>query len=92
MTTISINFGKFWRCGFYDWRIISISPEGKLKTLDLIGKPDSILHELKHQASASGSSAFDDGFDDLGSLAQGRFIVQTKGMRDLTCHEVMVDF
>ena len=27
---ISINFGKFWKCGFYDWRLVSITPEGKL--------------------------------------------------------------
>ena len=27
---ISINFGKFWKCGFYDWRLVAISEDGKL--------------------------------------------------------------
>jgi hypothetical protein len=27
---IHLNFGKFWKCGFYDWRLVSISEEGKL--------------------------------------------------------------
>jgi hypothetical protein len=27
---ISINFGKFWKCGFYDWRLVSITEDGKL--------------------------------------------------------------
>jgi molybdenum cofactor biosynthesis enzyme MoaA len=30
--------------------------------------------------------------DDLGSLAQGRFVVHAKGMRDQVFHEVNVDF
>ena len=37
---IQINFGKFWKCGFYDWRIVSISAEGKLAPLEIIGKPE----------------------------------------------------
>ena len=28
--SLSINFGKFWKCGFYDWRIIVVNGEGKL--------------------------------------------------------------
>ena len=27
---ICINFGKFWKCGFYDWRLVSITDDGKL--------------------------------------------------------------
>lgn len=29
-TEISINFGKFWKCGFFDWKLITISDNGKL--------------------------------------------------------------
>jgi len=27
---INLNFGKFWKCGFYDWRLVLINDEGKL--------------------------------------------------------------
>ena len=37
---VQINFGKFWKCGFYDWRLVSISTEGKLAPLEIIGKPE----------------------------------------------------
>jgi hypothetical protein len=40
---IKINFGKFWKCGFYDWRLVSISEEGKLTPLEIIGKPDPVF-------------------------------------------------
>ena len=26
---LNINFGKFWKCGFYDWRIVEINDEGR---------------------------------------------------------------
>jgi starch synthase len=32
-TEISINFGKFWKCGFYDWRIIIVKETGKMAPL-----------------------------------------------------------
>lgn len=37
-TEIWINFGKFWKCGFYDWRIVMIKETGRLTPLDMIGK------------------------------------------------------
>jgi len=43
MYEININFGKFWKCGFYDWRLVSISDEGKLTPLEIIGKPDPVF-------------------------------------------------
>lgn len=43
MFEISINFGKFWKCGFYDWRLVSISEDGKLQPLEIIGKPDPVF-------------------------------------------------
>lgn len=29
-TEIFINFGKFWKCGFYDWRLIIVKDNGRL--------------------------------------------------------------
>ena len=43
-TEISINFGKFWKCGFYDWRIVAVKETGRLQPLDMIAKVDSSLH------------------------------------------------
>lgn len=40
---ININFGKFWKCGFYDWRLVSISEDGKLQPLEIMGKPEPVF-------------------------------------------------
>ena len=40
-TEISINFGKFWKCGFYDWRIVAVKDTGRLQPLDMLAKVDS---------------------------------------------------
>lgn len=40
---MSVNFGKFWKCGFFDWRLVSISDDGKLQPLEIIGKPDPVF-------------------------------------------------
>ena len=45
---ISINFGKFWKCGFYDWRLVSISDDGKLQPLEIIGKPDPVFPSINN--------------------------------------------
>ena len=89
MAEISINFGKFWKCGFYDWRLVSISSEGKLAPLEIIGKPEPVYPTVC-------DSDFEDHYegaieDEVGCLAQGRFIVHARGMRDHSFHEVQVD-
>ena len=33
-TEISINFGKFWKCGFYDWRVVLVKDNGRLQPLE----------------------------------------------------------
>lgn len=40
-TEISINFGKFWKCGFYDWRIVAVKDTGRLQPLEMIAKVDN---------------------------------------------------
>lgn len=40
-TEISINFGKFWKCGFYDWRIVAVKETGRLQPLEMIAKVDA---------------------------------------------------
>ena len=87
---ISINFGKFWKCGFYDWRLVSISEDGKLQPLEIIGKPEPVFPSVN-------SSVYDDFYEqsieeEVGSIAQGRFIVHARGMRDHSFHEVQIDY
>ena len=87
---ISINFGKFWKCGFYDWRLVSISDDGKLQPLEIIGKPDPVFPSINN-------AGYDDYYeqsaeDEVGSIAQGRFIVHARGMREHSFHEVQIDY
>jgi hypothetical protein len=42
-TEISINFGKFWKCGFYDWRIVLVQENGRLKPLEMLSKNDNVI-------------------------------------------------
>ena len=63
---LSINFGKFWKCGFYDWRVIVINGEGKL-SIPLLTQPPSThsfpISRQSHRASADGHD-FEDDMDD----------------------------
>jgi hypothetical protein len=86
---ININFGKFWKCGFYDWRIVSVSNEGKLAPLEIIGRPDPVYPTVE-DADVHGYGDFP-AEEEVGSLAQGRFIVHARGFRDHSFHEVQVD-
>lgn len=36
---ISINFGKFWKCGFYDWRLVLLGNDGRANALNLTKPP-----------------------------------------------------
>jgi hypothetical protein len=36
---LSINFGKFWKCGFFDWRIIEVTNQGRFQPCEIIGRP-----------------------------------------------------
>ena len=91
-TEISINFGKFWKCGFYDWRIVVIKENGRLQPLQMLAQTDnSIISQLK-QSWSPDYYADSHEADVSGQQAQGRFIVHAKGMRDHIFHEVYVDY
>ena len=91
--SLSINFGKFWKCGFYDWRVVVIDREGKLSTPLLTQPPTTNsfpINRLNRLVSNDGD--FDDDMDDDNPFAQGRFIVHAQGMRDQCFHEMQVDY
>jgi len=79
---ISLNFGKFWKCGFYDWRIVAITPEGKLQPLEIIGKPQPVF------PTRSDDDYYEEDEQNIGCIAQGRFVVHSRGIRDHAFHEV----
>jgi len=91
--TISINFGKFWKCGFFDWRIIEVNEQGKFVPCQIVGQPDPVFpfQEDMNNDFYDGLEA-DENQQNVGSLAQGRFIAHARGMRDHTFHEVQVDY
>lgn len=37
---ISINFGKFWKCGFYDWRLVLLGDDGRANALNMTKPAD----------------------------------------------------
>ena len=84
-----INFGKFWKCGFYDWRLVCVSEAGKLDPLAIISIPEPSFPTQRTQA-------YDDYYAEqdaeLGTVAQGRFVVHAKGVKDLSFHEVQIDY
>ena len=47
-----MNFGKFWKCGFYDWRLIMINGEGKLRPLQLTKPPVTHSFPIKRIISS----------------------------------------
>jgi starch synthase len=85
---INVNFGKFWKCGFYDWRLVSVSSDGKLSPLEIIGRPAPVYPTVDDYDADHYDGMVE---DEVGSLAQGRFIVHARGFRDHSFHEVQVD-
>ena len=55
---ISINFGKFWKCGFFDWRLFEISPNGKFSPCEIIGHPEPMFPIVRQE------NVFNDYYDD----------------------------
>lgn len=64
MTEIFINFGKFWKCGFYDWRLVVVKDNGRMQPLEMIGKPEPVFPTFK-----SGAASYYDEDDSMGTLA-----------------------
>jgi|JI9StandDraft_2_1071091.scaffolds.fasta_scaffold55469_4 hypothetical protein len=68
----------------YDWRLVQINPQGQMKPLDLFYQ-----QSLKEKIFGR----VDEEDDVIGTrLAQGRFIVHAKGLRDQIFHEIQVDY
>ena len=93
---ISMDLGKFKKCGYYDWKLVRMEKSGKIKGLYKISNMD----ELKSSANLSGSNAsFNEEISknrqasiEKSRPVQGRFIVHPESSRSLQIHEVFVDF
>jgi len=91
---ITINFGKFWKCGYYDWRLVSVSEDGKLVPLEIVGAPEPTFPSQQSSIYDDHDDYYeeDEGTKDIGSIAQGRFVVHTRGVKDQSFHEVQIDY
>lgn len=91
--SIAINFGKFWKCGFYDWRIIVINGKGALSSPFLTQPPKTHSFPIARSRTTSidDGNYMDEEEEDC-PQAQGRFIVHAKGIRDQCFHEVQIDY
>ena len=78
--------GKFWKCGFYDWRLVQIGDDGKLYPLEVIGKVDPVFPTQMHDE-------YENPDEEEGAfIAQGRYIVHAKGFKEQSFHEVQIDY
>jgi hypothetical protein len=66
---------------------VLVKDNGRLQPLEMVGKPEPAFPTMH-----SRDQDYYDEDDTLGSLAQGRFVVHAKGVRDHIFHEVQVDF
>jgi len=93
---VSLDLGKFKKCGYYDWKLVRMEKSGKIKGLYKVSNMD----DLKSSANLTQSTASfsDENQKDIRAAieksrpVQGRFIVHPEFGRSLQIHEVFVDF
>lgn len=93
---VSMDLGKFKKCGYYDWKLVRMEKSGKIKGLYKV----SNMEDLKSSANLSLShSSFNDSSEKSNKAnieksrpVQGRFIIHPEYARSLQIHEVFVDF
>ncbi|CAK79065.1 unnamed protein product (macronuclear) [Paramecium tetraurelia] len=76
-----MDFGRFKRCGFYDWKLIRMTTSGKLQSLQKIMN----LDELKSNVEITALQMME------AKPIQGRFIVHPRDSKNLQIHEIYVD-
>ena len=74
-----INFGKFWKCGYYDWRLVQIKDDGTIQPLYLKEAPTVTNYPFQKKFGRMPSDY--DVYDEPEPLiSQGRYVVQSKGI------------
>lgn len=82
---VSLDLGQFTKCGFYDWKLVKIQKNGKVKGLYKVYD----LKELTSKTSLS-NLVFDNRSYKCKPI-HGRFIVHPAETHSLQIHEVFVD-
>lgn len=91
---VSLDLGKFKKCGYYDWKLVRMEKSGKIKGLYKISNID----DFKSSANLGSNSSFSEDIQKSRAIIekskpiQGRFIVHPEFSRSLQIHEVFVDF
>ncbi len=82
---VSLDLGVFTKCGYFDWKLVKIQKNGKVKGLYKVYD----LNELRSKASLSNLN-----FDNRTYKCKpihGRFIVHPSDIKRLQIHEVFID-
>ena len=83
IATLQLQLPPFPRCGFYDWRLVSISPDGiAVPVVPCPAAEDAAPHSPSSLPPSVPPGAL---------IAQGRFIVHPQGTGAQRMHEVLVD-
>jgi glycogen synthase len=100
-TRIKLNLSSFTRCGFVDWRVVAVSPNGSTRpitALKTVAAPrNASVHEVDVLATPRPSPRNADvhmseqAVNSLSPLAQGRYIVHRRNLTTELWHELIVD-
>lgn len=104
-TRIKLNLSSFTRCGYVDWRVVAVSPNGAtrpitaVKTFTALSSSNIVALEVDALATPRPSPRNADIADQVQSsignsilpLAQGRFIVHRRNLTTELWHELIVD-
>jgi len=82
---VSLDLGNFTKCGFYDWKLVKLQKNGKVKGLYKVYD----LNELRSKVSFS-NLTFDNKTYKCKPI-HGRFIVHPGYTKCLQIHEVFID-
>ena len=82
---VSLDLGNFTKCGFYDWKLVKLQKNGKVKGLYKVYD----LNELRSKVSFS-NLTFDNKTYKCKPI-HGRFIVHPPYTKCLQIHEVFID-
>ena len=77
-----MSLGRFWKCGYYDWRVVSFHAKGKVLPVNKVKPQESEIDPEDFEEEEYGEE---------GVIAQGRFVVHPRDLRQQQLHEVFVD-
>jgi hypothetical protein len=87
---VRLTLASFSRCGFYDWRVVAVGPDGSPRALEFMNKAAESAAVAPSPVAPSPSPR-PPSTPTNSPLAQGRFIIQRESLSTETWHETVVD-